>query len=79
MSHEHSHDDHAPQTDDNEGPPGEYEILSRAMQELLEEKGLIKAEQIQKKIEQFDEEYKNLGAKVEARAWTHTEFKDRLM
>jgi nitrile hydratase alpha subunit len=79
MSQDHSHDDHAPQTDDNEGPPDEYEILSRAMQELLEEKGLIKAEQIQKKIEQYDDDYPNRGAKVVARAWTDPEFKARLM
>jgi nitrile hydratase alpha subunit len=79
MSQDHSHDDHAPQTDDNEGPPDEYEILSRAMQELLEEKGLIKAEQIQKKIEQFDDDYPNRGAKVVVRAWTDPKFKARLM
>lgn len=82
MSQDHSHndhDDHAPQTDDNEGPPGEYEILSRAMQELLEEKGLIKAEQIRRKIEQYDDDYPNRGAKVVARAWTDPKFKARLM
>ena len=38
MSHDHSH-----HRDHDEGPPSEYEITSRAMQELLIEKGVISA------------------------------------
>ncbi len=79
MPHDHSQDDHAPQSDDREGPPSEYEILSRAIQELLQEKGLIKADQIRRKIEQFDDDYPNRGAKVVARAWNDPEFKSRLI
>ncbi len=79
MPHDHSQDNHAPQSDDREGPPSEYEILSRAIQELLQEKGLIKADQIRRKIEQFDDDYPNRGAKVVARAWNDPEFKSRLI
>jgi nitrile hydratase alpha subunit len=78
MAHDHSHDDHAPQTDGDEGPPGEFEILSRAMQELLEEKDLVTADQVRHKMEAYDE-YPNRGARVVARAWTDPAFKARLM
>src|SRR5206468_3926080 len=40
MNHDHDHD-----KEHDEGPPSEYEIMSRAMQELLIEKGVISAEQ----------------------------------
>ena len=33
--HDHDHDDHKPESE-AEGPPSEFEIMSRAMQELLE-------------------------------------------
>ena len=46
MSHAHPHD---PARDD--GPPSEHEILSRALQELLEEKGVLTAEQVRKRYE----------------------------
>jgi hypothetical protein len=35
----------------DEGPPSEHEILSRALQELLEEKGVLTAEQVRKRME----------------------------
>src|SRR6188768_3029686 len=68
-THDHDHDDHAPVNEHDNGPPGEYEIMSRAMQELLEQKGLITAEQVAKRMEQFDEEFPYRGAQVVARAW----------
>jgi len=70
--HDHAHDE-------DEGPPGEYEILSRALQELLAAKGLVGADQIRHKIEQFDDDYPNRGAKVVARAWNDPAFKARLL
>lgn len=78
---EHHHDkhDHPPDQEQDNGPPGEYEIMSRALQELLEEKGLLTAEQVRKKIEQFDEEYPLRGNKVVLRAWTDPAFKKRLL
>ena len=81
-SHDHDHDDHKhpnPANEHDNGPPGEYEIMSRAMQELLEAKGIINAEQIRKRMEQFDEEFPYRGAQVVARAWTDPAFKQRLI
>ena len=52
--------------------------MNLAMQEILERKGLIKANQIREKIEKFDGDYPNRGAKVVARAWVDSDFRNRL-
>ena len=74
----HDHD-HADDATDAEGPPSEFEIMSRAMQELLEAKGVITADQIRARIEQFEEDFPYRGARVVARAWNDREFKRRLL
>jgi nitrile hydratase len=82
MSHDH-HDDHqhpkAQGRDFDEGPPSEYEIMSRAMQELLEAKGVITAEQIRRRMEQFEQDFPHRGAKVIAHAWADAAFRKRLL
>ena len=78
-NHDHDHDDHAPVNEHDNGPPGEYEIMSRAMQELLEQKGVITAAQVAKRMELFDEEFPYRGAQVVARAWVDPAFKQRLL
>ena len=75
----HDHDEHAATGEPREGPPSEYEIMSRAMQELLEEKGVVTADQIRRRMEKFEEELPFRGAKVVARAWTNPAFKQRLL
>jgi nitrile hydratase alpha subunit len=77
--HAHDHDDHAPVNEHDNGPPGEFEIMSRAMQELLEQKGVITAEQVRKRMEIFDEEFPYRGAQVVAHAWVDPAFKQRLL
>ena len=80
--HAHEHDDHQhpnPANEHDNGPPGEYEIMSRAMQELLEAKGIISADQVRKRMELFDEEFPYRGAQVVARAWVDAAFKQRLI
>jgi nitrile hydratase alpha subunit len=72
MSHDHPH----PQ---DEGPPCEHEILSRAMQELLEEKGVITADQVRRRMELFDDEFPQRGSRVIAHAWTDGAFRQRLL
>jgi nitrile hydratase len=74
MSHDHSHD-----RDHDAGPPSEYEIMSRAMQELLVEKGVITAEQIRARMEKFDEDLPYRGARVIAHAWADPAFRKRLL
>jgi nitrile hydratase len=77
-----SHDRHHPKAhgrDFDEGPASEYEIMSRAMQELLEAKGVITAEQIRRRMEQFEEDFPHRGAKVIAHAWVDAAFRKRLL
>jgi nitrile hydratase alpha subunit len=71
--------DHEAITDDHEGPPSEYEVMSRAMQEILIDKGFVSAEAITEKIEIFDNDYPYRGNRVIARAWTDPDFKERLL
>jgi nitrile hydratase len=76
---DHVHDDHAPVNEHDDGPPSEYEIMSRAMQEILEAKGVVTAEQIRRRMEQFEEEFPYRGSRVVARAWVDPEFRTRLL
>ena len=76
--HDHEHDDHAPQ-EDAEGPPSRFEIMSRAMQELLEARGVVTAEQIRRRMEVFEEDFPYRGGRVIAHAWTDPAFKQRLL
>jgi nitrile hydratase alpha subunit len=78
MTHDHAHG-HAHDRSHEEGPPGEHEIMSRAMQELLEEKGLLSAEEVRRRIELFDQEYPQRGSRVIAHAWADPAFKQRLL
>ena len=64
---------------DNEPMPNETHLTNLAMQELLEERGLITADEVRRKIENFDIEYPGRGAKVVARAWTDENFKTFLL
>lgn len=77
----HGHSHHPPPgwNDEPHGPPSEYEIMSRAMQELLEARGLVRAEDIRRRIELFDEEYPYRGGRVVARAWVDPAFKALLL
>jgi nitrile hydratase len=74
MSHDHGHD-----SEHDKGPPSEYEIMSRAMQELLVEKGVITAEQIRARMEKFDQDFPYRGARVIAHAWAEPAFRKRLL
>src|SRR5260221_12442914 len=74
MSHDHSHD-----KAHDEGPPSEYEIMSRAMQELLVAKGVISAEQIRSRMEKFEQDFPYRGARVIAHAWADAAFMQRLL
>ena len=61
------------------GPPSEYAIMSRAMQELLEAKGVITADEVRRRMEQFEEDFPYRGSKVVARAWVDPQFRKRLL
>jgi nitrile hydratase len=77
--HDHAHDEHAPLAAEDEGPPSEYEVMSRAMQELLEAKGFITAEEVRRRMETFEEEFPYRGSQVIAHAWNDSAFRKRLL
>ena len=77
--HDHDHDDHAPINEHDDGPPSEFELMSRAMQEILEAKGIVTADEITRRMEQFEEDFPYRGSRLVARAWTEPAFRQRLL
>ena len=76
MTHDH---DHSHDRSFDRGPASQYEIMSRAMQELLIERGVITAEQVRSRMEQFDADFPYRGPRVVAHAWADPAFKARLL
>ena len=76
--HDHAHDERTFQPDLKE-PSAEWEFLEIAMRELLVEKGVLTAREIQDKIEEWDGKNPEQGARIVARAWTDPAFKKRLL
>ncbi len=79
--HGHTHDEpevHAPSPD--EPPPAsEWEFLEKALSELLVETGVIEEADVQRMMNFTESRNPALGAKVVARAWTDSGFRDRLL
>lgn len=73
----HSHD-HTPITI-TEAAPGYYEVMETSIRELLTEKGIIQPAEIRRQIEVLDSRNPQLGAKVVARAWLDSAFRNRLL
>lgn len=94
MTHDHDHDDHDHDHDhghdhgdahartfqpDIKEPTENWEFLEIALRELLIDKGVITAREIQDKIEEWDGKSPENGARIIARAWTDPAFKKRLI
>jgi len=77
MSHDHTHDDHAPI--EAEDPMGPYQHLGIALRELLVEKGVFTADEIRRQIEKMDARSPARGARMVARAWVDPDYKARLL
>ena len=75
------HDHHGkPIKEDETGEgPNQHHLMNLAMQELLQDQNLITANDIRSKIEKFENDYPNRGAKVVAQAWTDADFMKRLL
>jgi len=77
--HVHHHDhDHAPAAD-HDGPWTEYQYLETALRELLVEKGVLSAEEVQRQIDRMDTRSPAMGARVVAKAWSDPAYKARLL
>ncbi|MEE2746747.1 MAG: nitrile hydratase subunit alpha [Pseudomonadota bacterium] len=75
----HDHDGKPIQEEEKGEGPNTYHVMNLAMQEILERKGLVSSENVRQKIEKFDGDYPNRGAKVVAKCWVDEDFKERLL
>ena len=74
MSHKHDHDH------DHTEPPADIELRVRALESLLQEKGLIDPAALDELIDTYEHKVgPRNGAQVVARAWSDPESKRRLM
>ncbi|HAT1611213.1 TPA: nitrile hydratase subunit alpha [Raoultella planticola] len=72
MSHKHEHDHTA--------PPADIELRVRALESLLQEKGLIDPAALDELIDTYEHKVgPRNGAQVVARAWSDPQYKRRLM
>lgn len=69
MSHDHA----------EPRPPSEFELLERAVRELLIAKGVFTAAEHRRQIDLMDSRTPAMGARLVARAWTDPAFKARLL
>ncbi|MEM7422639.1 MAG: nitrile hydratase subunit alpha [Pseudomonadota bacterium] len=84
MPHDHhQHDAMSPSghpyRPDNDEPLSHWQIMEIAVREILVEKGIATAAQINAEIAKMDARSPADGAAVVARAWTDAAFKDRLI
>jgi nitrile hydratase len=82
--HDHAHDhdhphDHGPFQPDIKEPSEDWEFLEIALRELMIEKEILTAREIQEKIEEWDGKCPEVGARIVAKAWTDPAFKARLL
>ncbi|NKL39194.1 nitrile hydratase subunit alpha [Rhizobium leguminosarum bv. viciae] len=78
--HDHDHDhDHPHEAITADERPGYYDIMETAVRELLVERKLFGADEIRRQIEVLDSRTPALGAKVVARAWMDSAYKERLL
>jgi hypothetical protein len=76
--HDHGHDPHAP-VNEAHGVRPESARLERALRELLIEKNVFTAADLQRQIELTESRNPELGAKVVAHAWIDPQYKTRLL
>ncbi|MEK9648911.1 MAG: nitrile hydratase subunit alpha [Gammaproteobacteria bacterium] len=78
MPHDgHHHDDHEAIEDLDDIT--EFEVMEQAIRELLLEKGILSASQIQAQIDDMDSRTPVMGQKIIARAWTDSAYRERLI
>lgn len=75
--HEHVHD-HSPPAEHQEPDP-EITLMEMALRELLIEKGIFSAAELQRAIETMEARGPARGAAIVARAWVDSAFRDSLL
>jgi len=84
MPHDHHDHDHLspsghPYREDNDQPLNYWQTMEIAVREILIEKGISTASEINAQIEKMDRRSPAAGARVVARAWTDPGYKARLL
>ncbi|TMH19058.1 MAG: nitrile hydratase subunit alpha [Betaproteobacteria bacterium] len=85
MSHDHDHtEDHAhvhryPPRPDQDDTLTYYRAMEAAVRELLIDKGVLTAEDVRRQVENMDGRNAGLGAKMVARAWIDSAYKQRML
>lgn len=81
--HDHDHDHahpHSPPAPDDDDNYDRYEVLLQtAIRELLDEKGIITADELHRQIDYQDSLTPAIGGKIVAKAWVDPEFKKNLL
>lgn len=80
----HDHHDHLspsghPYRHDNDEPLSHWQIMEIAVREILIDKGITTASEINAQVEKMDARNPAMGAAVVARAWSDPAFKARLL
>lgn len=79
-AHDHDHGDHHhPHPHQKDHPVRIWERREAAIRGLLIEKGFLSAEQIHRKIEEWDRKSPEQGARVVAHAWSDLAYESRLL
>ena len=75
---DHDHD-HPHQPDVDAVPPTHHQLLTEAIAALLVEKGVVTADELRRQLEEIDAKSPAAGARMVARAWVDTGFRDRML
>jgi nitrile hydratase len=67
------------ETSENDSSLTEHMIMAQAVEELLIEKKVFSTDELNQKLEEIDSQSPVLGARLVARAWIDSDFKDRLL
>jgi nitrile hydratase len=77
--HDHAHPHSPPAPDDDDGYDRYEVLLQTAIRELLDEKGIITADELHRQIDYQDSLTPAIGGKIVAKAWVDPEFKRKLL
>lgn len=77
--HDHAHPHSPPAPDDDDGYDRYEVLLQTAIRELLDEKGIITADELHRQIDYQDSLTPAIGGKIVAKAWVDAEFKKNLL
>jgi Nitrile hydratase, alpha chain len=79
VAHDHPHDHDHPHPRQGDHPAKAWERREAAIRSLLIDKGVLSAEDIRRKIEEWEQKTPALGARIVARSWVDGSFESRLL